>query len=512
MKSIGSVSFKLFFRILFSTLLITNIIVISSLVFFLVNKRITYLYASIGIMSVIFIFLLIMLLVHRKYIREIENIFKTFKIIGNNEKTFLLFLERLEKLYKDVKNRELKELFETLDNLKQSLTNLLNFEKMNNIDLLENIEKIDENLNMYVLESLSLVETIIETNNQLMKELMEENKKILYNVICPIYFSMDIARDWKERVERIFDITLKNSLDKIQIVKSINEIDFAMINETISNFIEQQKKSELFLIQEKEGLDSFFSKIENIKSSFFEYMEKYYGEFKRISGVVKNIEEISGSIKIISLNMGIEASKTQGNKAFNVISRELQKLSLNADKLVKQILDEIKILLTDVEREKELLVSELKNLSELMNKSKAITMEYDENVKKINSVLESLIEDIKISNEKNKSLILDLFKSFQDIIIAKEELDHKDSFIARRIEKIVESIENLVKEKNVCGEDEHIKQKKIEIFNEIKSLITTGKEREFFEEIYKKFINEEYITENLKDKDLTGLDKDVILF
>ncbi len=516
---------RVFYSFIYIIILISLVLNFYSLFFLYLDRKSEVYYFLVFFYSALFsLAFLIMFIFHSFFFKQLNKTTRVMRIFKGNERFLISFIQRVNELYTSVNElyTSVNETqFQDVKNILSDISEILNKlsikenqegENIGDEDVLSQLEEIDESINMYFFQSISLIESLIRKTSEFASKVLVENKKILNDIICPTYISLEISKEWKERIEKIFNQSLSDTFKKITFIKDINESNSKLIKDTVDSFIEQQKNSSLFLIRHKKGLDKFFSHIENEEQKFFNYIEEYYKEFEKIASSVKNIESISETMKVVSLNMNIEASKTHGNKAFAILAKELQTLSERTEKFAKEIEKETKISLIKIREEKEKQIEELRKLNELINISKTITMEYDKNIQELNDSLTDLIKRITENNEKNKNLIFDLFKSFQEVSITREELVHKDSFITRKMKEIKDVLLNILEEKNICKEDEQSLDKRKAIFEELLSLITTKREKEFLKELYITYLNEELIDKEVFDEKISKSEEDVIIF
>ncbi|MGC8764813.1 MAG: hypothetical protein ACP5QT_02895 [Brevinematia bacterium] len=458
-----------------------------------------------------------MFLFHRIFFKQLNKSLKAMKIFKGNEQFLLSFLKIVKELNESTVKSEFKEVKNIISDISEILGKLsLKEEKTSEEEVIYNtilkIEELDENINLYFFQSISLIELLIKKITEIANNILIENKHIMNNILCPTYLSLEISNEWKKRIENVFDKSLSDTFKKITFIKEINESNSRLIKDTVDSFIEEQKNSSLFLLKQKEGLGEFFSHMEKFEQSIFSYIEEFYKEFEKIGNAIKNIESISETMKVVSLNMNIEASKTHGNKAFNILAKELHSLSEKTEKFAIEIEKGIKSSLSRIKEEKEKQLEELKKLHNLINISKSLTSEYDQNIQNLNSSLSKLIEKINENNERNKTLIFELFKSFQEVSITKEELNHKDFFITKKIEEISETLLSILKEKKLCLEEERNYNDKKRVLEELLTIISTSREKEFLKELYMKYLNEELKEKEIQDEKISKTEEGVILF
>lgn len=432
-----------------------------------------------------------------KELRKNATVINTFRM---NEKFLLSFIKRINEIYASITlSPELGEISSIVSDLGEILKKL-HLDTQTEDEVIEKsllrFEEIDESLNMYFFQSITLIETLIKKTNEMTYNILNENMNILNNIICPTYISLEISKEWKTRIERMFEQNLNETFKKITYIKEINESNSKLIKDTIDNFLEQQKNSFLFLVKQEHDLNDLFSHMENIENNIINYINDYYKELETIDRTIRNIEEISESIKMVSLNMNIEASKTQGNKAFNILARELQSLSDKTEKFARQIEKEIKGATQRIRKEREKQTEDLSKLHELVGISRSLTEEYNESIQRINKSLDDLIKKINDNNERNKKLIFELFKSFQEVAITRDELNHKDIFITQKMEEINDMLLKILQEKQLCKEETKNYNERKRILESLSSIITTKREKEFLRELSIQYLNEE-----LKEKD-----------
>jgi len=508
---------KTAFALFYSIISVTFVGEIFSLINLYFYKKDIYYFLVAFCSSIFALGFILIFVAHIAFFKQLSKNIEIMKVFQGNEKFILSFIKRVNELYSSTSSAAEEE-FQDIENILSDISGILgklkiseNTEENLVDDTFLKIEEIDENINLYFFQSISLIESLIKKTSEIARNLIVENKQILNNIICPTYTCLEISKEWKKKIEEVFEKSLNDTFKKITFIKEINESNSKLIKDTVDSFVQQQKNSSLFLLKQKQGLKEFFSHIEDVESKFFNYLEEYSKEFDKIGAIIKNIQNISETMKMVSLNMNIEASKTHGNKAFNILAKELHNLSQKTENFANEVEKEVKFSLIKMREEKEKQLIELEKLHELINISKSITSEYDENIQHLNKSLSELISKINENNERNKTLIFDLFKSFQEVSITKEELGHKDFFISKKIEEINTALLNLLEQKKLCvGEEQNYENRK-KILHELLSIISTKREKEFLEELYIKYLNEK-LEEEISEEQISRNEEGIILF
>ncbi|HPP05216.1 MAG TPA: hypothetical protein PK351_10380 [Spirochaetota bacterium] len=394
----------------------------------------------------------------------------------------------------------LEKLCEENNNLKNYFLEIMQVFKMK--DILKNFQNLIKRGTSHIIDYLSIFEDVIKKSIEYKKRIIKQNEDLVNIFIYPVTYSIDITRDWKEHFEKIFDKMLNQNLIQLEIIKKINEDDLIIINDILENFKTQHEKSSLYSIKYREGLPAFFNKVDDVKNVFIDSLTKYAKNFEKISNITENINSISEKIRMISLNLSIEASKSS-NKSFMIIGKELQKLSLDTQQFIKKMKEEFNSSFKQLEELKEENTLKIEDLNNFIDIYKNLAIEYDTNIKEIEISLNKFIDNVKTSNEENRNLIFSIFYDIQRVSIIKEQVDHKDKFLSNGLEEILNYYTILLQKEDLLNITE---DKKREIYknllDKIRSFVSTKEERNYLNELYKKYLDIEIDDGEFKDKDI----------
>ena len=157
-------------------------------------------------------------------------------------------------------------------------------------------------------------------------------------------------------------------------------------------------------------------------------------------------------------------------------------------------------LLEELKEENTLKIEDLNNFIDIY---KNLAIEYDTNIKEIEISLNKFIDNVKTSNEENRNLIFSIFYDIQRVSIIKEQVDHKDKFLSNGLEEILNYYTILLQKEDLLNITE---DKKREIYknllDKIRSFVSTKEERNYLNELYKKYLDIEIDDGEFKDKDI----------
>lgn len=327
---------------------------------------------------------------------------------------------------------------------------------------------------------------------QACKELHKlDSVRLIKRNICPLCIINEIIQEFASHTRDYVQRSVNSVLNNFNALKSDFESTNSFLLESIKEFTAGKKLAEESYLQNMDVTNIFYQKINKIKENFMESLKYYFQEFDAIFKLISNIKEIFEKIKILALNLNIEASKTQ-HKVFMVISKEFQKLVLKIEEFNNQILTASEKSLKQIESEKSNKEKDLNSFAEFIEYAFEVQKKYDEDNKKHKEVFDRIINYILKIQDKNKINIFSLFKNMQELNIALEVIVHlfeiQNTNLINKTNNLHSEIGGKI---GLCTTPEEKQETYKEILASIKTLVTTRIERNIVKELNKKYLNEE---------------------
>lgn len=382
------------------------------------------------------------------------------------------------------------------------------FAEQYGIETIKKFEQYIEEINSSSQFINNMKEIIVEGLKELSELYLGEKKEkfsIIKNHLCPICFANEVIVEFENYSKDNIKRNMTDVINLLDQIKSEQNKSYHRILQIITDFTKEIESGKVVELQNNENLSYVFSKTQQLQLDIAETINNYYEEFKKIDVACKEIEEISEKIRMITLNLSIEASKSQ-NKAFNVIAHELQKLSFKTQDFVKNIMSNIKRSIANIEMQKESKLNEIKEVNEQIEKARLINEEFEKTLKGIYETVDKLSDTVNVFIEDKRN-IFSVFENVQKIQIGTEIIEHFFKLINETILNNTDQVHELLGGKKGACDDPDLKKYIIQnTLDKLKKLITTEEERELINLLYKKYLGIELKENSSKPEE------DIILF
>lgn len=370
-------------------------------------------------------------------------------------------------------------------------------------------------------KTMNKVKENLEKNKETIKHDKKVRAKILFYLTTALPILVDLA---KESNFSFRDVILK-------VVAQFEEIaDFSHqignnIKTSMDSLTNQDNLESLAFIAKTAKLISqsfkqFLENLESLKKNSNQFVESSFLQLKNISEFASSIEKISNTIKVISLNVNIEASKNTGNnKGFQVLAKDLREFAEKTMVFVQDVKVTVKDALTSTHGLKNNYHNNIDKVDSAMQEIQEFIFSFEEVIdgafKKITEVIQTLDSFSNRIDDGVKNIV----GSLQHYDVRSQEIEHVSAFIQYIFNQFSfyyqydlfkeESIKELTKILDLNSQ----KEMQEEILLYLDSIITTGSERailEKYEEEFQVKIKKPDIIINNAPPSLE--DDDVILF
>lgn len=265
-------------------------------------------------------------------------------------------------------------------------------------------------------------------------------------------------------------------------------------------------------IEVTELFASLSQNIEELEKNAQTFLESSINGLSTIRETISGIEEMSEKVKIISINVRIEAARESGkNSGFKVLGQEITSFAEQASKFSSNTITEVEETIKNIQPLKNQLLENLNQVREgigiVTNKMAPYKGIIEQSYTQMDSVIKNLNEiSVNILN-KMKQTIGDM--QYHDI--TNQEAIH----IVEILEQMKSTCDSFSKESlpSINLEEKTIRQVQVETLEKAKSLITTGRERDILNELLSGIgIEDKKIEENAVLSGSTNLDEQTILF
>jgi len=436
---------------------------------------------------------------------------------------YLTILKQSEKSIVDIglydtiidKITELKKSYiDNKDNLK------INFRsRFGQISLGESFElfsgKFTEIRNIAMQVSDEFVNAYIKSKDSYLQEVSKLSSIIYcFNLSAPIL--SDFTKIFNEFSQGLvvdiihnFDLISKSSHKLTEnIEQSLSDLEDESVENSLAYIVRKTKD----LVKD---FDSFNSNMDNFKDFSGNFISTTTEKLKNIQTLALSIEGIADTIKVLSLNVRIEAANIGSEgKGFRVLANELNAFTEKTMSFAHDVKNNINDAIITTQDLQNDYSKNLENIYFYMN-----------NIKRSVETFESIM---KIVMDNNRNIINQL-KSFSDGIdkgikntvgklqyydITSQEVEHLGIFLKKILMDLFDENNLNYKFINNLSEDE-MKKIKTEILKIINSTITTDNERKVLSKYETEFgisVNKKLEVTNTASQDIKGDNDNIILF
>lgn len=344
-------------------------------------------------------------------------------------------------------------------------------------------------------KTMNKVKENLEKNKETIKHDKKVRAKILFYLTTALPILVDLA---KESNFSFRDVILK-------VVAQFEEIaDFSHqignnIKTSMDSLTNQDNLESLAFIAKTAKLISqsfkqFLESLESLKKNSNQFVESSFLQLKNISEFASSIEKISNTIKVISLNVNIEASKNTGNnKGFQVLAKDLREFAEKTMVFVQDVKVTVKDALTSTHGLKNNYHNNIDKVDSAMQEIQEFIFSFEEVIdgafKKITEVIQTLDSFSNRIDDGVKNIV----GSLQHYDVRSQEIEHVSAFIQYIFNQFSfyyqydlfkeESIKELTKILDLNSQ----KEMQEEILLYLDSIITTGSERAILEKYEEEF-------------------------
>ncbi|HPO49708.1 MAG TPA: methyl-accepting chemotaxis protein [Spirochaetota bacterium] len=383
-------------------------------------------------------------------------------------------------------------------------------------EILDNAEKLNE---LVFSLSIETNKNLLDFNEKLLEfklsynKMVTNNMKMLYEFGISTQILSNISTESSQfSTDTVRDIF--NEFDKIS-EKSRESVRYT--ETTMDSFINDTSRESLSYISSEtkffiNRFNEFYGIIQNLKTVSDNFMEKTLVSLNEIQKIASSIKDISEKIKLISINVRIEAAHLDSRKSgFQVLGNEINDFADLTSKIISNANNEIQKTINNISDIKDDYQSRMneviKFIPELQNTITPFETIINKSIVKIRGTITELYS---VSNNISESLkfIIDKFQ-YQDITT------QEGKNIILYINKLSDNFAKIISELNI-GENLSEEEKRSinkSILDNFMLIITTQKEREIIE-TFADMLNVEVKDKKSEEesKSFQKVDDSVILF
>uniref|UniRef100_A0A7C3IJS0 Uncharacterized protein n=1 Tax=Gracilinema caldarium TaxID=215591 RepID=A0A7C3IJS0_9SPIR len=331
------------------------------------------------------------------------------------------------------------------------------------------------------------LEKNIKTYEEELKGLRQLKNSV--DELCPVHVPVDISGRWNALIDREWDKVNKDALDNLNTIKLMNDQNQEFISEVIKEFGEQQNTFTSFSQKYRVNMEEYARNAETAKKAVLDELDHSSQKIEDTFAQFIQVEDITEKIKMISLNLSIEASKVRGSESFSFLARELRRLAQSTEETIKGISTSIKDTVVSMKHSREDQVRDLTTMDSILQEFEKLLKEYDDASGKLHTYMRRAIDRININQEDQKTILLNFFKTLQQIAITKEELEHKVQYYEIFVRQTNEYVQKVLRSDKQCRGTACPQRRAV--MDELAKIANTDEERRMVNELFKELLGED---------------------
>ncbi|AEJ20456.1 hypothetical protein Spica_2345 [Gracilinema caldarium DSM 7334] len=363
-----------------------------------------------------------------------------------------------------------------------------------------NLHDITDFISSYVTISDSIVSKIqaLQQENRDIHEkvtrLQTEMESLHYTNpeiehLCSLHIPIDIKDRWQMMIQREWGKVNQDALKNLNDIKRMNDENQEFISEVFREFGVQQATFTDFTKKYQQTMQSYTQRATHARNAITEDLKNSAHKIEETFHQFSLIEDITEKIRMISLNLSIEASKVRGAESFSFLARELRRLSQNTEETLKGIGISIAEAIQELNKSRSSQEKELRTLDEVLQQFQGLLKEYDTASEKLSVYMQKSIERINTNQVEQKTILLQFFTALQQIAIVKEELEHQVSYYFIFLEKANEYVQKILRNSKTCKGFACPQRRAM--LEELAKIANTDEERRMVNDLFDEFLNED---------------------
>lgn len=342
-----------------------------------------------------------------------------------------------------------------------------------------------------------ILKTIFDEKARLELQLQEAERKadafVEYkqslDTLCPVHIPVDIDSRWNALIDREWGVVNKEALENLNKIKLMNDQNQEFISEVIREFGEQQSTFTDFSQRYRVNMEEYAKRAEGAKKAVLEELGRSSKKIEETFAQFSQVEDVTEKIKMISLNLSIEASKVRGAESFSFLARELRRLAQSTEETTKGISLSIKDTVTSMKKSREEQVRDLYTMDSILQEFETLLKEYDDASGKLHAYMRRAIDRINENQEEQKTILLNFFRTLQQIAITKEELEHQIAFYSIFLKQTNEYVHKVLRSDKQCRGTSCPQRRYV--LEELAKIANTDEERRMVNSLFKELLGED---------------------
>ncbi len=404
---------------------------------------------------------------------------------------------------KDVKDTgELAKHFEQMkEDVAQIRASIMQANQMNaeikrsKLYTLSQLEKIEKQLavikrNLY-FASVHIIVTIGEFSKSFLSNEMTVAKtsSIMAEIIYYLSSIVPILSDFSSSSNEVSKKVILTMIQKFEVISNFSNQITGDIQNTMSELMNENRTDSLAYVVNQaksviEEFEAFFHDMQKLKEISSQFVEKSVEKLKGIADIAGSIEDIAETIKVISLNVSVEAANT-GNiaRGFQVLARDLREFALRTMRFAQDVKTRVKDAMQTTETLRSDYIERMNSVYEYVIGIKNSLETFGTIINQSFSKITGVIETLQNFSNRIEDGIKEVIGQLQYYDIRSQEVEHIGVFIENILQKFYVDMNSNTIDQILDHEQKN--DIRLDILSAIEKLITTSSEREILEKYEK---------------------------
>ena len=416
--------------------------------------------------------------------------------------SFMVSLDELEKLEADTAlvesmNETKKLVYSIRDNIhrlnQKYQSNIKNRNAISYEDLSELTEQLKLLNRSIYNSSLRIIATIGNFSEQYIvdKTILSDSNHTMARLIFYLTNVVPIISDFTNSSNEISKTIILEMVNKFETLTVFSDKITKEIRQKMVDLMDEENDQSLTYVVRRtdslvEEFKVFFSNMEHLRDVSNNFVTKSIEKLKSIADIANSIGEIAETIKVLSLNVSIEAANTGSlGKGFQVLARDLREFAYRT----LQFSIEVKTRVGDtIETTEALQEDYLKNITNVFTYVETIRDSLKSFAASINfafSQIKSVIDSLEEFSQHIDAGIKGVVGQLQFYDVSSQEVEHISIFINQILNMFSSNIETI--QINHILRDAEKAQIRVDLVNGIRDFITTANEYDIIKKYEKQY-------------------------
>ncbi|MCS7204722.1 MAG: methyl-accepting chemotaxis protein [Leptospiraceae bacterium] len=305
--------------------------------------------------------------------------------------------------------KNFKEEFESLKQLEKDIEHEDVYESLRSH--LEHEEKIQKIYEGYLNLTIRIIEKL--TNRELYL----------------IFIAIEIIIDFFNEYVRSFFADINTLYLDVHNLSSDFNFRHEELNQELQKMQETSKITSDLLLEQNQKMLNFFEFIKNFQQKNITFTESISKDYEKNLELVKNIQDIAERMKMLSLNLSIEANRGGSNKVFDVLAQELQNFTEKIQTFSQKIREEINNNNNKIKQEVQYHLEEIQKENSIINDIENVYSKIQKEFSDFHQLNESTIIKTREALNESKNMLIEIFNHYQSIIVEKGAVNNFSEYL-----------------------------------------------------------------------------------